>query len=138
MQHPPVSDEEFARWTLGEAPQLQVLRHEVQQAVLDGVVPAADPADLAERLVIVVTELAGNALVHGRAPVLVMLHRSNGDVVVDVVDGDRESVPVVDDRRASGEGGLGLVLTQRLAGRVGWYPTVAGKGVWASFSLRAL
>ncbi len=137
MRHPPVMDEELARWTLSDAGQLQVLREALQQVALADTVPVADPADLVERLVIVATELAGNALRHGRGPTVVLLHRSNGDLVIDVADGARESVPVVDERRASGDGGLGLVLAERLASRVGWYPTAAGKGVWAAFPLAA-
>jgi anti-sigma regulatory factor (Ser/Thr protein kinase) len=134
MRRPPRFDEELGRWTLGEALQLQSLRAALQRAVLDRVA-AADRGDLTERLTIVATELAGNALRHGRPPTVVILQRSDEDLVVDVLDNDPESVPAVDHQRPAGDGGLGLVLAQRLAREVGWYPTDTGKRVWATFAL---
>jgi serine/threonine-protein kinase RsbW len=134
MRRPPSPDEELARWTLAGALELRVLRAALQQAVMAQ--PAAvDREDLGERLTIVATELAGNALRHGRPPTVVILQRSDGKLVVDVLDNDPGSVPAVDDLRASGEGGLGLVLVQSLAQEVGWYPTETGKSVWAAFML---
>jgi serine/threonine-protein kinase RsbW len=132
-RRPPSIDEELARWTLAAPPELQFLRAALQRAVHDQ--PAADPADLAERLAIVATELAGNALRHGHPPAVVILQRSDGKLVVDVLDNDAKSTPAPDEDRAAGAGGLGLVLAQRLAHDVGWYPTSAGKGVWATFAL---
>ena len=134
MRRPPSIDEELARWTLTAPAQLQNLRAALQEAI-HGQSAAADPADLAERLTIVATELAGNALRHGHPPTVVVLQRSDGKLVVDVLDNDSGSVPAVDDVRAAGQGGLGLVLTQRLAHDVGWYPTRTGKSVWATFAL---
>jgi anti-sigma regulatory factor (Ser/Thr protein kinase) len=132
IRYPPSPDEELGRWVLGEAPQLQSLRTGLQRAVL-GQVETEDSQDLAERLVIVATELAGNALRHGRPPTVVLLQRSNGYLVVDVADGEPDAAPAVADQRPAGDGGLGLVLAQRLALDVGWYPTSAGKRVWATF-----
>ncbi|WP_255658337.1 ATP-binding protein [Actinoplanes sp. L3-i22] len=137
MRRPPVFDEELARWTIAGAPELQFLRAELQRAAMSRSATAADGEDLAERLQIVATELAGNALRHGRPPTVVVLHRSNGKLVIDVLDGDAESGPAVADRRAAGAGGLGLLLSERLAEQVGWYPTGDGKLVWASFALPA-
>jgi serine/threonine-protein kinase RsbW len=134
MRHPPNSDEELGRWTLGEAPQLQALRAALQRAVL-GHAAAEDRQDLAERLTIVATELAGNALRHGRPPTVVILQRSDGHLVVDVLDNAADAVPTVDYERPAGDGGLGLVLAERLALKVGWYPTRTGKRVWATFDL---
>jgi serine/threonine-protein kinase RsbW len=134
MRRPPRIDEELARWTLAGALELQVLRAALQQAVNDQPA-AADPMDLAERLTIVATELAGNALRHGHPPTVVVLQRANEELVVAVLDNDPGSAPAVDGDRAVGEGGLGLVLAQRLALDVGWYPTDTGKGVWATFAL---
>ncbi|WP_229716179.1 ATP-binding protein [Mangrovihabitans endophyticus] len=139
VRRPPASDEELARWTVAQAPQLQLLRAGLQDAVLHHAdldeIEVADRVDLAERIAIVATELAGNALRHGHPPTVVVLQRSQNRLVVDVLDGDSHSVPAVVER-APGEGGLGLVLTERLAENVGWYPTAAGgKGVWAAFAL---
>lgn len=133
-RRPPVFDEELARWAIAGPPELKFLRAELHRAVMSRAT-ATDPEELAERLQLVATELAGNALRHGRPPTVVVLHRSDGKLVIDVVDGDAETGPAVDERRAGGEGGLGLVLTERLAEDVGWFPTGSGKLVWASFVL---
>ncbi|MBG0566134.1 ATP-binding protein [Actinoplanes aureus] len=135
MRRPPAIDEELARWTLAEAPELRSLRAALRRVVMNQTPAATDPQDLAERLVIVATELAGNALRHGRPPAVVVLQRANGRLVIDVLDTGPVSGPVVDDRRPAGEGGLGLVMVGRLAEDVGWYPTDEGKRVWATFSL---
>jgi anti-sigma regulatory factor (Ser/Thr protein kinase) len=134
VRQPPSSDEELGRWTLGAAPQLQSLRAALQRAVFDHG-QAQDLRDLAERLTLVATELASNALRHGRPPTVVILQRSDGRLVVDVLDNQPDAVPAVDDQRPAGGGGLGLVLAQRLALDVGWYPTGTGKRVWATFAL---
>jgi serine/threonine-protein kinase RsbW len=131
LRHPPGADEEVARWTLDHPPQLQALRAGLREAV------AAEPADLAEPLMIVATELAGNALRHGRPPTVVALLRADGHLLLDVLDHDPRSRPVVDENRSPGSGGLGLPLAERLAHEVGWYPTGTGKHVWATFAIPA-
>jgi anti-sigma regulatory factor (Ser/Thr protein kinase) len=127
MRSPPAADQELFRSVLGEASQLRSLRAALQQAVIG--------QDLAERVTLAATELASNALRHGRPPAVVTLQRSDGHLVVDVLDNDPGSAPDVDERRPAGAGGLGLVLIERLAQQVGWYGTAAGKGVWATFAL---
>ncbi|AEV84319.1 anti-sigma regulatory factor [Actinoplanes sp. SE50] len=134
---PPAVDEVIARWDVERPPQLQDLRRELQQLVRAGrIATPADADDVAERLVIVVTELTSNALRHGQPPTIVMLFRSDGQVIVDVVDHDENSVPAVDRHRAPARGGLGLQVVQRLAVAVGWYAADRVKHVWASLTLR--
>jgi signal transduction histidine kinase len=165
MRQPPGTGEEFARWTLDGPPQLRTLRANLQEAAAAATLPAPpDAADLAatlrappdaadltarspappdtadltevvERLMIVATELAGNALRHGRPPTVVALRRAGGHLLIDVVDHDPESRPVVDAGRPAGTGGLGLPLAERLAQEVGWYPAGTAKHVWATFTL---
>jgi serine/threonine-protein kinase RsbW len=135
LRRPPVIDEEIARWTLHRPPELQTLRAAVRQAVLRRVMVTVDVADLVERLMIVATELAGNALRHGRLPTVVALLRADGHLIVDVRDQDPGTVPAVDRQRPRGAGGLGLPLASQLAQRVGWYPTRTGKHVWAQFAI---
>lgn len=135
VRRPPDPDEKVAEWTINEPPSLLALRAALQRAVLTHrPSPAVDVGDLAERLVLVATELAGNALRHGRPPTVIALLRSDGHLIIDVADHDPHTAPVVE-QRPPGYGGLGLQLTQRLAERVGWYPTRTGKHVWAVFSL---
>ncbi|MEV6350968.1 ATP-binding protein [Actinoplanes sp. NPDC051851] len=114
---------------------MRVLRAGLERAVTDHTVKT-DRQDLTERITIVATELAGNALRHGRPPTVVLLRRTEGHLVVEVLDSDVDATPAVDSQRPSGDGGLGLLLTERLAHDVGWYATgTGGKGVWAAFAL---
>lgn len=138
MRRPPGIDEEIARWAIDQPPKLRQLRRALHEAVAAAQLPVTvDVTDLAERLVIVATELAGNALRHGRPPTVVALLRADGHLIVDVGDGDLDGAPVVDAGRRSGVGGWGLPLAQRLAEDVGWYPTTSGKHVWAQFTMSA-
>lgn len=134
MRRPPAIDEDIARWTLTAAPELFSLRAALQQAIVGRRPAGADREDLAERLTLVTTELAGNALRHGRPPTVVLLQRADGHFIVQVLDSDGGSHPAVDDERPAGDGGLGLVLAERLSQDVGWYATGAGKRVWATFT----
>src|SRR5690349_16259808 len=106
LRHPPGTDQEVARWTLDQPPQLQALRAGLREAV------PAELADVTESLMVVATELAGNALRHGRPPAVVALRRANRHLLLDVADHDPSSRPVVDASRTPGTGGLGLPLAE--------------------------
>lgn len=135
MWRPPVAAAEVARWTLDEPRHLRQVRAAVLVAVADRIPEgASDHTDLDERLAVVVSELAGNALRHGRPPTVVALWRVDGLLIIDVRDNDLEGRPTVEERRAPGAGGLGLALVERLAQDVGWYRTDTGKHVWAAFA----
>jgi serine/threonine-protein kinase RsbW len=137
-RHPMPPDEEIARWTLDQPPALEALRAGLQRAVrLYAPENAVDLPDLAERLMIAATELAGNALRHGKPPTVVALLRADGHLIIDVTDNDPTTRPAADPDRPPGSGGLGLTLTQRLAQEVGWYPTDPDKHVWAQFTIAA-
>jgi serine/threonine-protein kinase RsbW len=133
MRRPPGSDDEIGRWRLDDAAQLRCLRAGLTEA-LTAPARRADPPDLTERLLIVATELAGNALRHSGPPVVVVL-RTDGHVIVDVADDAGHRLPSVDRQRAPGAGGLGLRLAAEMAEEVGWYPDGTGKHVWASFTI---
>jgi serine/threonine-protein kinase RsbW len=138
IRHPLPPDEEVARWTLDQPPGLETLRAGLQRAVRTyAQETAVDVAELTERLMIAATELAGNALRHGQPPTVVALLRADGHLIIDVIDTDPTTRPVVDPDRPPGAGGLGLALTQRLAEEVGWYPTNTDKHIWAQFTLDA-
>jgi anti-sigma regulatory factor (Ser/Thr protein kinase) len=135
-RRPPRSDERIACWVLDEAPQLQSLRTALLRTIEQrGMPPAIDVTDLSERLTIMATELAGNALPHGTPPTVVAMLRADGQLVIDAADTDRITARVVDHQRPLGEGGLGLPLAERLAADVGWYPSGTGKHVWATFTV---
>jgi serine/threonine-protein kinase RsbW len=135
MWRPPAATAEVARWTIDEPRHLRPLRAALLVAVADGIPEGVgDHTDLDERLTVVASELAGNALRHGRPPTVVTLRRVRRLLIIDVRDNDPDGRPTVDERRASGAGGLGLALVERLAQEVGWYRTDTGKHVWAVFT----
>ncbi|MFC7530049.1 hypothetical protein [Actinoplanes sp. GCM10030250] len=68
LLRPPTVDEELGRWTLKAAGDLQPLRAALREVVMSVAAAMTDRHDLVERLTIVATELAGNALRHGRPP----------------------------------------------------------------------
>nr|WP_206324810.1 MULTISPECIES: ATP-binding protein [unclassified Streptomyces] len=85
---------------------------------------------LAETLVLLISELVTNAVVHTGCPaVLRMLFAAEGGVRVEVADSsDRPPRP----RHAEGEdtNGRGLELVDGLADRWGWQPEGRGKSIW--------
>jgi serine/threonine-protein kinase RsbW len=135
LRRPPDVEAELARWVLAAPHELSLLRAALVTAVAERA-PAAtvDVVDLEERLMIVATELAGNALRHGSPPAVVALLQADGRLILDVVDNDPDRRPAIDEARAAGDGGLGLPMAARLAEEVGWYPTGTGKHVWALFA----
>lgn len=89
-----------------------------------------DDEPLAETLVLLISELVTNAVVHTGCPaVLRMLFAAEGGVRVEVADAsDRPPRP----RHAEGEdtNGRGLELVDGLADRWGWQPEGVGKSIW--------
>ncbi|MBB2945211.1 hypothetical protein FB565_004944 [Actinoplanes lutulentus] len=145
---PPEGAAELGSWTIEDYHGLRILRVELRRAVgelgLVGVSagpagsggrPSADDDedDVAERIAVVATELATNALRHGRPPASVRLLRVTDLLIVDVSDQDPDGEPRFDLERPLGQGGLGLLLARTFAVDVGWYRAGAGKHVWASF-----
>lgn len=89
-----------------------------------------DDEPLTETLVLIVSELVTNAVVHTGCPaVLRMAFAAGGGVRVEVADtSDRPPRP----RHAQGDdtNGRGLELVDGLADRWGWQPEGAGKSIW--------
>ncbi|MDJ1639570.1 ATP-binding protein [Streptomyces pakalii] len=92
-----------------------------------------DDEPLAETLILLISELVTNAVVHTGCPaVLRMLFGgggASGTVRVEVADAS-DCPPL--QRHAAGEdtGGRGLELVDGLADRWGWLPEGAGKQIW--------
>ncbi|MDP3714233.1 MAG: SpoIIE family protein phosphatase [Mycobacteriales bacterium] len=105
------------------------VRHAVQAALLSW---GADRL-FVDDVVLVVSELATNALIHGKGPVQLRLRSSPAHVVLEVEDHatylPRRMRPTADD-----EHGRGLQLTSRLSLRWGTRPTREGKVVWGLFA----
>nr|WP_296063528.1 ATP-binding protein [uncultured Actinoplanes sp.] len=122
---PPAAAAELRRWTLDDFQELRELRAALRLAL-------GDQDDLCDRIAVVATELATNALRHGLPPTVVRLMRQGDRLIVDVADHDLAASPEPADRPL-GEGGLGLRLAQTFAADVGWYIADETKHVWASF-----
>lgn len=86
-------------------------------------------ASVSERLVIVFSELATNALRHGAPPVAATVRRSRHGWVVIVEDSAHDDAPVP--REPGADGGHGLRLVARLSRSIGWDRHGAHKLIWA-------
>ena len=130
---PPAPDVELRVWTLDDFAQLAQLRAALHGALAEGAGDAAVVGELIEKVAVVATELATNALRHGLPPTTVRLSRADDRFLLDVADHDLAAVPELDEERPFGQGGLGLLFAHRFSLETGWYTTAATKHVWATF-----
>ncbi|MDI6100463.1 ATP-binding protein [Actinoplanes sp. NEAU-A12] len=128
VPHPAAT--ELRRWSLDSVGGLRLLRAGLREAAVRTPLGSEDGLD---RLAVVATELATNALRHGRAPALVRLLQEPGVLIIDVADHDLAGEPLFDQQRPVGLGGLGLRLVRTFANDLGWYRTVRTKHIWARF-----
>ena len=89
--------------------------------------------DTREDLLLVVSELVTNAVIHGAEPIRVTMVRSRGRVRVEVTDGAAGASPHGNPRPpTNAETGRGLSVVTRLAVAWGWRASPGtGKTVWA-------
>ncbi|NCT91030.1 ATP-binding protein [Cellulomonas sp. APG4] len=131
---PPEGYDQVARWVLDSPQELSALRGELTFALTgERASGRATLGTVPEKMVLVASELATNALRHGLPPTTVTLRCMDGQWMLDVADQDPEATPFLASGRDAGEGGHGLRLTELLAEQVGWYTTDATKHVWACF-----
>jgi anti-sigma regulatory factor (Ser/Thr protein kinase) len=92
------------------------------------------PRALVHDVVLLVSELVTNAVIHGRPPIELRLRTSDGQVVLEVRDHatylPRRLRPTPED-----EHGRGLQLVALIADRWGTRPTPDGKSVWCVLSI---
>ncbi|UZN03380.1 ATP-binding protein [Cellulomonas sp. S1-8] len=137
LSQPPAGYELVREWALSTTAQLRTLRHELASQIAEHEVGGLhELTGTPKALVLIATELASNALVHGLPPTMVRLSRREDRWMLDVGDHDPESAPVYAGARIRGEGGLGLHLARQLSQEVGWYATERTKNVWATFAVR--
>ena len=111
----------------GHAASVPAARRTVQRWLLDRRVP--QPA--VERVRLVVTELADNAVRHARTPFRLRVTVHGESVRVEVADVDRR-LPTPARPAPDAVSGRGLWLVSRLAYRWGAHPAAGGKIVWAT------
>jgi signal transduction histidine kinase len=120
------------RHELGSLAELTRLRARVRTAVTGSpVVAHPQRDDWSEQLVLIVDELASNALRHGAGPVAAELSRSGRRWLIAVTDFSARVPPTPARGRDPGLGGFGLYLVADLAVGHGWCPEDGRKTVWA-------
>ena len=113
-------------WHLSHVAELPRVRAEVRRCL-----EAGGPADLRDRLLLVLDEMASNALRHGGGRVQAAVRRTGDAFLVAVSDGDSSTPPTPAVDRDPSEGGLGLHLIAELSTAHGWYVHGDAKTVWA-------
>jgi two-component sensor histidine kinase len=103
------------------------------RAELTGNAAVVDPTreHWSERMVLVVDELASNALRHGAPPASATLSRSGNEWMIAVSDSAGDTPPRPAEGRDPGLGGFGLYLVADLAQRHGWCAAGERKVLWA-------
>ncbi len=131
---PPAQAVQLGRWLLESGEELRSLRLGLRETLLaHRLVDPAEPDEAVDRVILVATELASNALRHGTPPAVVRLLRSDGEFFVDVADHDLAGVPQLVGVHQAGVGGRGLHIVRTLARQVCWYAGATTKHIWASF-----
>ncbi|TDC42952.1 ATP-binding protein [Micromonospora sp. KC213] len=132
---PPPRATELRQWELVRPADLRGLRASLHEALTGEELLAGERLDEVPELVaLVASELATNALRHGRPPTTVRLLLAGDWFVLEVADHDLSTIPELSDTLPLGAGGRGLQIAQALALDVGWYATPDTKNIWASFS----
>jgi serine/threonine-protein kinase RsbW len=122
-------------WTLHATAELSPFRNRLAEVLLAaGITIGQDRDSVASKVVLIASELAANALTHGRPPTEVWLRRSGSTWLLEVADHDNSTAPIYAGVREPGAGGLGLHLARHLSLDVGWYTTEATKNIWVTFA----
>ncbi|MCW2581695.1 MAG: hypothetical protein JWQ53_485, partial [Klenkia sp.] len=127
------------RWALTDLRGLAAVRRAARQLLIDTALPAGAPGptapdvveDTVEQVVLVIDELASNALRHGRPPARLEVFDRDDSWLVVAVDAAVERLPEPAVDRPAAEGGHGLYLVADLATTHGVDVTAEDKQVWA-------
>ena len=114
-----------------EGDAVATVRRRTEETLRSWEVPDATVDDV----VLLASELATNAIIHGRPPIQLRLRRTTSDVLLEVIDSanflPRKLRPTPDD-----EHGRGLQIVAILAERWGVRATDNGKSIWCITSIR--
>ncbi|MEV6495129.1 ATP-binding protein [Actinoplanes sp. NPDC051633] len=134
---PPAERQQLERWTLDTFGELHALRGSLHQVIVERISDGGARRVVSERLAIVATELATNAMVHAGPPTTVRLFRTRTSFVVEASDNDPGTAPRIADNPALGVGGLGLRLVHDLSVGMGYHLDGGTKWVWAEVGTRS-
>jgi anti-sigma regulatory factor (Ser/Thr protein kinase) len=101
---------------------------EARHAMRDWLATVGCPEQLREDMLLVVSELVTNAVIHARSDPVVVAMFDDGRLRIEVHDEDR-SPPIVTSSPGS-DGGFGIRLVAALSDGWGWAHTESGKRVW--------
>lgn len=118
-------------WELHDVVQLASVRAELRGHAVTGAGSDPETADVHDRLVLALDEMASNALRHGGGRVHASVGQTPDAFLIDVSDQAPEVAPTPAVDRDPSEGGLGLYLIAELAIEHGWYVRGGAKHVWA-------
>jgi serine/threonine-protein kinase RsbW len=133
---PPAERQQLERWTLESFGELHALRGSLQQIVIERIPDGDVGRVVSERLAIVATELATNAMAHAGPPTTVRLFRTRTSFIVEASDNDPGTAPRIAEHPALGVGGLGLRLVHDLSVGMGYHLDGGTKWVWAEVGTR--
>lgn len=132
---PPEEYQLVEEWVLSTTEELSALRAGLVATLESQGVPSTGRlSSTPDKLVLIASELATNALRHGLPPTIARLARSGDRFLLEVADHDVSTEPVYAGRRIPGAGGVGLHMARQLSLDVGWYRTDDVKTVWATFT----
>jgi anti-sigma regulatory factor (Ser/Thr protein kinase) len=127
---PPAHD--GLRWALADVSELPRVRAELRRHAADRALRSdPDGADLRDRMVLALAEMASNALRHGGGRVEASMQLTPESYLIEVSDSAASQPPTPAVGRDPSEGGLGLYLIAELATDHGWYVRDGAKHVWA-------
>jgi serine/threonine-protein kinase RsbW len=124
---------QLQQWALNTPQELRGFRASLHAALTGSPDMPGELDDVPEKMVLVATELATNALRHSLPPTVVRLFAVDDHFILDVSDHDPTILPEFADARPPGAGGLGLRLAQQFSLDIGWFVTDRTKHVWAKF-----
>ncbi|MFC3380636.1 ATP-binding protein [Couchioplanes azureus] len=130
---PPADAEVLHVWVLDERSQLPTLKASLLDVVIQQRPLAQYAIGTVDKMMLVATELAANAITYGLPPTVVRLFADGPSLIVDIADHDTQIPPEFADAQPPGAGGLGLRLALKFALAVGWYATDTTKHIWAEF-----
>ncbi len=133
---PPTEKVQIGQWALGTFAELRLLRASLRQVLAGQPVPDGGSLDsVPEKIAVIATELAANAIAHAKPPTTVRLFRTGTTFILDVADNDPWVVPQFAGGRPLRAAGLGLHLARKLSLDIGWYVADGTKHVWAQVAI---